>query len=71
MPLAVALLLAGTWAHYLTGPAMVAVFTVAATRPWRTTAWVAALAFAPLPLFLWRLAELPEDRAGRRWPTSR
>ncbi|MGJ6963110.1 sensor histidine kinase [Streptosporangium sp. G11] len=62
--LAVALLLAGTKAHYLTGPAMVAVFTVAATRPWRATAWVAALAFAPLPAFLWRVAELPEDRAS-------
>ncbi|WP_436762045.1 sensor histidine kinase [Streptosporangium sp. V21-05] len=64
VPLAVTLLLAGTQAHYLTGPAMVAVFTVAATRPWRVTAWVAALAFAPLPVFLWRLAELPDDRAG-------
>ncbi|MFC7640890.1 histidine kinase dimerization/phosphoacceptor domain-containing protein [Streptosporangium lutulentum] len=62
--LAVVLLLAGTQAHYLTGPAMVAVFTVAATRPWRATAWVAALAFAPLPIFLWRLPELPEGQAG-------
>ncbi|MFE3559297.1 sensor histidine kinase [Streptomyces sp. NPDC059193] len=62
--LAVVLLLAGTQAHYLTGPALVAVFTVAATRPWRVTAWVAALAFAPLPLFLWRLPEMTEDRAG-------
>ena len=64
VPLAVALLLAGTQAHFLTGPAIVAVFTVAASRPWRATAWVAALAFAPMPLFLWRLPELPEDRAG-------
>ncbi|MEV6597668.1 histidine kinase [Actinoplanes sp. NPDC051346] len=62
--LAVALLLVGTRAHYLTGPAMVMVFTVAATRPWRATAWVAGLAFAPLPMLLWRLAELPEDRTG-------
>ncbi|WP_412079110.1 sensor histidine kinase [Streptomyces xanthophaeus] len=62
--LAVVLLLAGTQAHYLTGPALVAVFTVAATRPWRVTAWVAALAFAPLPVFLWRLPEVSEDRAG-------
>ncbi|MGP3684035.1 sensor histidine kinase [Streptomyces sp. IBSNAI002] len=62
--LAVVLLLAGTQAHYLTGPALVAVFTVAATRPWRVTAWVAALAFAPLPLFLWRLPDMTEDRAG-------
>lgn len=64
VPLAVALLLAGTQAHYLTGPAIVAVFTVAATRPWRVTAWVAALAFAPLPAFLWQLPALLEDRAG-------
>jgi CheY-like chemotaxis protein len=61
--LAVVLLLAGTQAHYLTGPAMVALFTVAATRPWRTTAWVGVLAFAPLPVLLWRLTELPTDRA--------
>ncbi|GAA2618688.1 histidine kinase [Streptomyces spororaveus] len=62
--LAVVLLLAGSVAHYLTGPAMVAVFTVAATRPWKATAWVAALVFGPLPLFLWRLPDMPEDRAG-------
>lgn len=64
VPLAVVLLLAGTQAHYLTGPTVVALFTVAATRPWRVTAWVAALALAPLPVFLWQVAELPEDRAG-------
>ncbi len=63
VPLAVILLLGGTQTHYLTGPVMVAVFTVAATRPWRSTAWVAALAFVPLPAVLWRLAELPEGRA--------
>ncbi|WKD36165.1 sensor histidine kinase [Streptomyces xanthophaeus] len=62
--LAVALLLAGSVAHYLTGPAMVAVYTVAATRPWRATAWVAALVFGPLPLFLWQLPDMPEERAG-------
>ncbi|WP_079154045.1 sensor histidine kinase [Streptomyces subrutilus] len=62
--LAVVLLLAGTQAHYLTGPALVAVFTVAASRPWRVTAWVAALAFAPLPLFLWQLPGMSEERAG-------
>lgn len=63
VPLAVVLLLAGARTHYLTGPALVAVFTVAANRPWRSTAWVAALAFAPLPFLLWRVAELPADRA--------
>ncbi|MFD5616859.1 sensor histidine kinase [Streptomyces yangpuensis] len=62
--LAVALILAGSQTHYMTGPAMVAVFTVAATRPWRATAWVAALVLAPLPVFLWQLPDLPEDRAG-------
>ncbi|WP_079404009.1 sensor histidine kinase [Streptomyces sp. 3211] len=62
--LAVVLLLAGSVAHYLTGPAMVAVFTVAATRPWKATAWVAALAFGPLPVFLWRLPEMSEERVG-------
>lgn len=62
--LAVVLLLAGSVAHYLTGPTIVAVYTVAATRPWRATAWVAALAFGPLPLFLWQLPDMPEERAG-------
>ncbi|WP_030708903.1 sensor histidine kinase [Streptomyces sp. NRRL F-2580] len=62
--LAVVLLLAGSQAHYLTGPTMVAVFTVAATRPWKVTAWVAALAFAPLPVFLWQVTDMPEERAG-------
>ncbi|GGR82789.1 two-component sensor histidine kinase [Streptomyces nojiriensis] len=62
--LAVVLLLAGSVAHYLTGPAMVAVFTVAATRPWKATAWVAALVFGPLPLFLWQLPDMSEERAG-------
>ncbi|MER7821249.1 histidine kinase [Streptomyces sp. NPDC096097] len=62
--LAVVLLLAGSVAHYLTGPAMVAVFTVAATRPWKATAWVAALAFGPLPFFLWQLPDMSEERAG-------
>ncbi len=64
MPLAVALILAGSQTHYMTGPAMVAVFTVAATMPWRATAWVAASVFAPLPVFLWQLPDMPEDRAG-------
>ncbi|UNO39404.1 histidine kinase [Streptomyces sp. MST-110588] len=63
--IAVVLLLGGTFAHYLTGPALVAVFTVAARRPWRTTAWVAALAFAPLPLFFAELPEYDQERAGR------
>ncbi|MFE6833873.1 sensor histidine kinase [Streptomyces sp. NPDC057705] len=64
VPLAVVLLLAGSQAHHLAGPTMVAVFTVAATRPWKATAWVAALAFAPLPVFLWQLPDMAEERAG-------
>ncbi|MFJ6755202.1 sensor histidine kinase [Streptomyces sp. NPDC091273] len=64
VPLAVVLLLAGSQAHYLAGPTMVAVFTVAASRPWKATAWVAALAFAPLPVFLWQIPDMAEERAG-------
>ncbi|ONH59239.1 two-component sensor histidine kinase [Frankia sp. CcI49] len=65
VPLAVVLVAAGTATPYLTGPVLVAVFTVAATQQRRVTAGVAALVFAPLPLFLWRLADLPEARADR------
>jgi signal transduction histidine kinase len=52
--LAVALLVTGALSHLVTGPTMVALFTVAVRRPARTTAWVAALAFAPLPVFIAR-----------------
>ncbi|MFE0627171.1 sensor histidine kinase [Streptomyces sp. NPDC058864] len=52
--LAVVLLVTGWFAHLVGGPTAVAVFTVAAYRPLRTTAWVAALAFAPLPVFVAR-----------------
>ncbi|WP_424215201.1 histidine kinase [Streptomyces sp. BI20] len=62
--LATALLLTGSVAHYLTGPTLVAVFTVAASRPWRATAWTAAVAFAPLPVFLARVPGMSEARAG-------
>ncbi|WP_309237805.1 sensor histidine kinase [Streptomyces albidus (ex Kaewkla and Franco 2022)] len=60
--LAVLLLVAGTYSHFVTGATVVAVFTVAAGRTLRTTGWVAALAFAPVPLFLARGPEL-EDPA--------
>ncbi|MEU8797274.1 hypothetical protein [Spirillospora sp. NPDC048819] len=50
--LAVALLVTGTFAHLMTGPTLIALFIVAAHRPVRTTAWVSAPAFAPLPLFV-------------------
>ena len=62
--LAVALLLVGTQAHYVTGPTVVALFTVAASREWRVTAWVAALAFAPAPFFLPQLSEMSDERVG-------
>ncbi|MFJ4849414.1 MULTISPECIES: sensor histidine kinase [unclassified Streptomyces] len=52
--LAAALLVTGWFAHLVGGPTAVAVFTVAAHRPLRSTAWIAALAFAPLPVFLAR-----------------
>jgi signal transduction histidine kinase len=50
--LAVALLVAGLFSHFITGATIVAVFTVAAGRTIRTTAWVAGLGFLPVPLFL-------------------
>jgi signal transduction histidine kinase len=54
LQLAVALLAAGALSHFVTGAAMVALYTVAVRRPPRTTGWVAALAYAPVPLFLAR-----------------
>ncbi|MGP4025153.1 sensor histidine kinase [Actinomadura sp. 3N407] len=62
--LAVALLVTGTFAHLVTGPTLIALFTVAAQRPVRTTAWVSALAFAPLPLFLARAPDMEDHRTG-------
>ncbi|MFJ6939284.1 sensor histidine kinase [Streptomyces sp. NPDC101132] len=59
VPLAVALLVAGMFSHFVTGPALVAVFTVAATQPLRVTRWVAAVAVAPLPVFLIRRPDAP------------
>ncbi|MCB5163299.1 histidine kinase [Streptomyces bambusae] len=52
VPLAVVLPIAGTWSHFVTGPIMVALFTVACLRPLRVSRWAGALAFAPLPWFL-------------------
>ncbi|MCW2878389.1 MAG: sle [Sphaerisporangium sp.] len=50
--LAVVLLLTGSVSHFVTGPVLVSVFTVAAHRPWRVTRWIAALAVVPLPVYL-------------------
>ncbi|ROO85137.1 signal transduction histidine kinase [Actinocorallia herbida] len=63
--LAVVLLLLGNVTHYLTGPVLVAVFTVAAARPAKQTAWIAAIAFAPLIPFLVRFAEAAPDRRAQ------
>nr|WP_243275052.1 histidine kinase [Streptomyces albus] len=50
--LAVALLLAEPFSHFLTGPILVALFTVVVDRPPRVTAAVSALAFVPMPFVL-------------------
>ncbi|UNS98938.1 histidine kinase [Streptomyces tubbatahanensis] len=50
--LAVVLLVAEPFSHFVTGPILVALFTVAVSRPPRVTAWVAALAYAPVPVLL-------------------
>ncbi|GAA0420217.1 histidine kinase [Streptomyces luteireticuli] len=59
--LAAALLVAGSFSHFVTGPTLVAIFTVAAHRPPRVTRWTAALAAAPGPLLLLRQPELSES----------
>jgi signal transduction histidine kinase len=50
--LAVVLLVAGVFSHFVTGATIVAVFTVAAGRPLRTTGLVAGFAFAPVPFLI-------------------
>lgn len=50
--LALLLLVSGKFGHFMTGPCLVALFTVAASRPPRVTGWVAAVGLAPLPFFL-------------------
>ncbi|MDT0382100.1 histidine kinase [Streptomyces sp. DSM 42041] len=52
--LAVALLVAGTVSHFVTGATLAALYTVAVLRPPRTTGWLAVLAYAPVPVFLAR-----------------
>jgi signal transduction histidine kinase len=46
--LAVVLLVIGSFAHLVTGPTLVALFTVATRRPLRTIVWVAALLVGPV-----------------------
>jgi signal transduction histidine kinase len=62
--LAVLLLVTGSFAHFVTGATIVAVFTVAAGRSLRTTAWVAALAFAPVPYFIAGAPDLDDPATG-------
>ncbi|MGP3926881.1 sensor histidine kinase [Streptomyces sp. 8N616] len=50
--LAAVLLITGSVSHFVTGPVLVALFTVAAHRPWRVTRWIVALSVAPLPVYL-------------------
>lgn len=54
VPLAVALLATGTVSHFVTGATLVALFTVAAHRPPRTTLRLAVPAYAPMVVFLAR-----------------
>jgi len=62
--LAVVLLVAGVSSHFVTGATIVAVFTVAAGRSLRTTAWVAGLAFSPMPFFLADGPDLEDPATG-------
>ncbi|WP_200261355.1 histidine kinase [Streptomyces sp. HSG2] len=52
--LAVVLMLAGTYFHYLTGATLVTLFTVAVHRQRRVTAWLAAVALVQFLVFLAR-----------------
>jgi len=62
--LAVVLLVAGTYSHFVTGATIVAVFTVATGRTLRATAWVAVLAFAPVPYFVATAPGLEDPATG-------
>ncbi|CAL9560417.1 sensor histidine kinase [Streptomyces sp. enrichment culture] len=62
--LAVVLLLLEPFSHFMAGPIMVALFTVAVRRPPRVTGYVAVLAFAPLPFVLAHRPDLDDPRTG-------
>lgn len=49
--LAVALLVAGKFGHFMTGPTLVALFTVATRRPPRVTAWLAGGVLVTVAVF--------------------
>ncbi|MFE9389227.1 sensor histidine kinase [Streptomyces sp. NPDC006784] len=58
--LAVGLLLLEPFSHFVTGPILVALFTVAANRPPRVTGYLACMTFVPVP-FLLAIGPAPDD----------
>ncbi|NYV76835.1 sensor histidine kinase, partial [Streptomyces sp. UH6] len=62
--LAVLLMLAGTQFHFLTGATLVALFTVAAHRPRRVTAWLGGFTLAQFGLFLATDLDRGEEAVG-------
>jgi signal transduction histidine kinase len=64
VPLAVAMLVADSFGHFYIGPTLVALFTVAAHRPLRTTGWLAALVFVRLVAFLAATPDPEDPRTG-------
>lgn len=63
VPVTLGLLVLSHVSHFVTGPLLVALFTVAVRCPTRTTGWVAGLSLAPLPVFLLTGPELGQPRA--------
>ncbi|RFU86874.1 two-component sensor histidine kinase [Streptomyces triticagri] len=62
--LALALLVLGNPFHFMGGATVVAMFTVAAHRPLRSTAWVSAAVAVPFVLFLARNPQTDDPRTG-------
>jgi hypothetical protein len=62
--LAVALMLAGTYFHHLTGTMLVALFTVAVHRQRRVTAWVTTVVLVQFVLFLAQGPDAESEAAG-------
>ncbi|MFE9337336.1 sensor histidine kinase [Streptomyces sp. NPDC007063] len=58
--LAVGLLLLEPFSHFVTGPILVALFTVAVDKPPRVTGYLACMTFAPVP-FLLAIGPAPDD----------
>lgn len=64
LQLAVVLILAGTFFHYLTGATLAVLFTVAVHREWRVTAWPAGLVLVQFVVFLVRSPQEGDDATG-------